>query len=107
MSVQFPFSHQAFFVDIEDSVQLFHEAGGYSRVNSAYLNAGMRLMKSMIAFRIPEMDIMLITFYAAQKHCYNRLIKQKGWSIEARSVDGSQGEQVSFIILDNVMPGGA
>ena len=34
-------------------------------------------MKNMIAFKILKMNIMLITFYITQKHCYNQLIKQK------------------------------
>ena len=53
------------FVDIEDSVQLFHEIKDYSCINLTYLNISMRLIKSMIAFKILEMNIMLIIFYAA------------------------------------------
>ena len=58
-------------MNIEDSVQLFHETEDYSCVNLMYLNISMRLMKSMIAFEISKMNIMLIMFYAAQKCCYN------------------------------------
>ena len=71
MFVQFSFSHQALFINIEDFVQLFHKIKNYSCVNLMYLNTDMKLMKSMITFKILKMNIILITFYTAQKHCYN------------------------------------
>ena len=52
-----------FFMNIKNFVQLFHETENYSHVNLMYFNVDMRLMKSMITFKILKMNIMLITFY--------------------------------------------
>ena len=71
MFMQFLFFHQVLFMNIKDFVQLFHKTEDYSCVNLMYFNADIRLIKSMIAFKISEMNIMLITFYTAQKCCYN------------------------------------
>ena len=64
-------------MNIENFVQLFYKAEDYLYVNLIYFNVNIKLIKSMIIFKISKMNIMLITFYIMQKHCYNQLIKQK------------------------------
>ena len=59
------------FINIENSVQLFHKIKDYLHVNLMYFNIKMKLIKSMIAFKILKKNIMLIMFYTAQKCCYN------------------------------------
>ena len=58
-------------MNIKDFIQLFHKIKDYLHINSAYFNISIKLMKSIIAFKILKMNIMLITFYIMQKHCYN------------------------------------
>ena len=44
-------------------MQLFYKTENYSCVNSVYFNINIKLIKSIIAFKILEINIMLITFY--------------------------------------------
>ena len=110
---RFPHTTQALFLSIDDPVQLFREVGGFSLVNTAYIHVVVRLVIKMTTFGIPSDDILVITFYAAQKRCYDRLFKSGGRNTrvilepEVNSVDGSQGRQAPFVILDMVTPGGS
>ena len=104
---------QALFISVEDPVTMFKEAGGFSKCNPTYIHAVLTIIESMRNFGIPLSEILLITFYAAQKRCYDRLFKARGISVrtfdtsqQIRSVDASQGRQAAFVILDCVSPGG-
>ena len=106
-SCQFPSQRQTLWVDVVDQVTLFHERGDFSSINTAYILAVWKMVVRMIAIGISEDQIMIITFYAAQRRCYQRFFGAQGLNVLViSSVDGSQGKQADFVILDNVTPGG-
>ena len=56
-------------------VELLVEAGAHSEVNMTYIHAVATIVKCILQFGISADDILLITFYAAQKRCYKRWFK--------------------------------
>lgn len=106
-SCTFPSHRQTLWLDVTDQVTLYHERGDYSSINTAYIHAVWQIVLEMISTGISEYQILIITFYAAQRRCYQRFFRAQGLNVlVVSSVDGSQGKQADFVILDNVTPGG-
>ncbi len=60
----------------------------------------------MVKFGIPQSSIAIITFYSAQRSLYKRILKAKQLEgMRLLSVDGSQGDEAPFVILEPVTPG--
>lgn len=97
---------QAHFCQIEGEPKLWQEVDGFSKMNDLYLHAVSEIAQDMVDFGIPQSSIAIITFYSAQRSLYNRILKAKQLEgIRLLSVDGSQGDEAPFVILDRVTPG--
>lgn len=97
---------QALFCQVEGEPKLYQEVDGFSKMNDLYLHAVSELAQNMVAFGIPQSSIAIITFYSAQRSLYKRILKAKQLEgIQLLSVDGSQGDEAPFVILDPVTPG--
>ena len=105
---RYPYHRQAIWVTVQDPVQLLVETGAHSKLNPTYIHAVTSIIQNMLKFSIPADDILLITFYAAQKRCYKRWFKSVGVNIpvEQVTVEGAQGREAPFVVLDCVTPGG-
>ena len=85
----------------KEEVQLYREVGTQSRVNVDYLSIVMSIVVDMLDFGIPAEDIMIITFYAAQRRCYDKWFRQSDiQKIRTYSVNASQSSQSCFTIAD-------
>ncbi len=63
----------------------------------------------MLTSGIPSYKIAIITFYSAQRACYEKILnfKDARWSgLKLISVDTSQGDEAPFVLLDPVTSGG-
>ena len=64
----------------------------------------------MMASGILSSQIMVITFYAAQKRFYEKTFKARALrtqltlDLQSKSVDGSQGKEETYVFLDCVTP---
>lgn len=99
---------QALFCNVQNP-ELYIETDGHSKINPTYLAMVVAIVESMLAFGIDGSKIAIITFYAAQRTCYQKIITSRGaaWEgVRSMSVDGSQGDKSPFVILDPVTPGG-
>jgi len=97
---------QALFCQIEGEPKLYQEVDGFSKMNDLYLHAVSEIAQDMVKFGIPQSSIAIITFYSAQRTLYKRILKAKQLEgIRLLSVDGSQGDEAPFVILDPVTPG--
>ena len=60
----------------------------------------------MIRCGIDPVDILIIAMYAEQKRCYQRLFKKLSISVDVSTVNGCQGAERPYVILDLITPGG-
>ena len=72
---------QTLFVNVKDHVIMYCETEGYFICNTAYIYAVNTIIRSMLIFNVSVKNILLITFYTAQRHCYEQLFKAQGMSI--------------------------
>ena len=91
--------YQFVFIAVTNEVQLYRETDTKSRVNVDYLSIITFIVTHMFDFDIPAEDIMIITFYSAQRRCYDRWFRQYGiQGLRTSNVNATQNSQSCFII---------
>ncbi len=105
---ELPKNH-SIFMNILNPSRLFFEKGGTSLVNTTYAAMTLYLINTFRQQKIPPNKLMVICFYAAQRRLYVKMFRQLNLPIKVAkvsTVDGSQGKEAPFVILDTVTPGG-
>lgn len=101
-SIGYEGSRQSIFCEVSQP-ELYVEVDGHSKLNPAYLTVVLDVVQMMLAFGIPTHKIAIITFYSAQRACYEKILNSKDarWSgLKLMSVDASQGDEAPFVLLD-------
>ena len=73
---------QTLFVDVKDCVTMYCEAEGYFICNTTYIHTVDTIIRSMLVFGVSAKDILLITFYTAQRHSMSDCSKLKVYLFE-------------------------
>jgi len=100
-------SMNPFFVQASGDTSMLNEVDSFSYVNTKHLIVVRKMVRSMVASNIKPADIMLISFYSAHRHQLARMFRMDNITLQSiTTVDGSQGDEGPYVILDMVSPGG-
>ena len=92
-------------VAVSHDMEVFREVDGHSLINTKHLALIQHCVEGMIAKGIEGNKILVISFYAAQRHQIARLFKHLALPIRVSTVDGSQSDESAAVIVDLVNPG--
>ena len=103
-------AHLSLFVSVRNVLgrtQIYAKKESKSLVNPANATAVSVIIDAMRDEGISTSDIMVIVYYAAQVRLTRRWLWYRfGETINVSTIDGSQGKEAKYVIIDVVTPGG-
>lgn len=99
-------SHQSIFVHCGGDHLLFRERRGLSAVNPTIAAIVLDLIQTMTRHGLPENRIGILTPYTGQQRLLRAIFRSMNINVTVSTIDGSQGDEYAYCILDLVVHGG-